>query len=157
MATLWSVLHESGHGSTLGEQLEGLTFIVVDDLQSSRRFLRAMFESFGMKCIGEAQNGFEGVELALRKNPDVISLDLIMPLMHGIEAIKELRLQHFSKIILLVTGLPSIENLATNHTMDILPHAIFQKSDTPETFRTVLLKIIQSQEEESREKILLAS
>ena len=69
----------------------GKTVLVVDDNAAIRKMLASAFVSDGFKTCGEAENGKEAVELAKRINPDVITLDLSMPVMNGIRAASELR------------------------------------------------------------------
>ena len=53
--------------------------------------LASAFLSDGFKTCGEAENGKEAVEVATQIKPDVITLDLSMPVMNGITAASELR------------------------------------------------------------------
>lgn len=66
--------------------------LIVDDHAVVRQGLRmflALDES--LEIVGEARNGREAVELAVRLAPDVVLMDLLMPEMDGITAIRELR------------------------------------------------------------------
>jgi two-component system, chemotaxis family, chemotaxis protein CheY len=65
--------------------------LVVDDNAAIRKMLASAFLSDGFKTCGEAGNGKEAVEIAKQIKPDVITLDLSMPLMNGITAASELR------------------------------------------------------------------
>jgi len=69
----------------------GKTVLVVDDNDVIRKMLAAAFLSDGFKTCGEAKNGKEGIEVAKLIKPDVIILDLSMPVMNGLEAASELR------------------------------------------------------------------
>jgi CheY-like chemotaxis protein len=69
----------------------GKTVLVVDDNPTIRRMLSAAFLSDGFKTCVEAENGQEGIDAAKRVRPDVIILDLSMPVMNGLEAAPELR------------------------------------------------------------------
>jgi two-component system, chemotaxis family, chemotaxis protein CheY len=69
----------------------GKTVLVVDDNTAIRKMLASAFLSDGFKTCGEAGNGKEAVELAKQIKPDVITLDLSMPVMNGITAASELR------------------------------------------------------------------
>jgi two-component system chemotaxis response regulator CheY len=69
----------------------GKTVLVVDDNAAIRKMLASAFLSDGFKTCGEAGNGKEAVELAKQIKPDVITLDLSMPVMNGIRAASELR------------------------------------------------------------------
>jgi two-component system chemotaxis response regulator CheY len=69
----------------------GKTALVADDNAAIRKMLASAFLSGGFKTCGEAENGKEAVELAKQIKPDVIILDLSMPVMNGITAASELR------------------------------------------------------------------
>lgn len=69
----------------------GKTVLVVDDNSAIRKMLATAFLSDGFKVCAEAENGREGIEAAKQVNPDLIILDLSMPVMNGIEAASELR------------------------------------------------------------------
>lgn len=65
--------------------------IVADDAPFIREIVRALVDKIGgISLVGEATNGEEAVELALRLKPDVILMDIIMPKKSGIEATKEI-------------------------------------------------------------------
>jgi len=59
--------------------------LVVDDALLHRRVLTSLLESEGYVLL-KACNGREAVDLALRELPDLIILDIVMPLMNGYEA-----------------------------------------------------------------------
>jgi CheY-like chemotaxis protein len=66
--------------------------LIVDDNASIRHMLRTTFENIsGWEVCGEAVNGREAIEKASELNPDVIVLDLAMPIMNGLEAAPVLR------------------------------------------------------------------
>ena len=69
----------------------GKTVLVVDDHAMIRKMLAAAFLSDGFKTCGEAENGKEGIQVAKQIRPDVIILDLSMPVMNGLDAASELR------------------------------------------------------------------
>lgn len=63
---------------------DSISLLIVDDSLVFRRFLGDIFsDQEDFKIIGEAENGIEALELVLRVQPDVILLDLEMPLMDG--------------------------------------------------------------------------
>lgn len=65
--------------------------LIADDQALLRGGLRAMLEAEpGIDVVGEAEDGAEAVELALRTHPDVVLMDVRMPRLDGIEATQRL-------------------------------------------------------------------
>ena len=64
--------------------------LVVDDHDLFRRGLRELLEEQGIRVIGEASTGEDGVALAARAKPDVVVMDLNLPRESGIEATRQL-------------------------------------------------------------------
>jgi DNA-binding NarL/FixJ family response regulator len=63
------------------------TVLVVDDSVPVRRTIRNLFDATeGFEVCGEAENGVEGVQKAEQLRPDLIILDLSMPVMNGLDA-----------------------------------------------------------------------
>ncbi|WP_075982538.1 response regulator transcription factor [Bacillus massilinigeriensis] len=77
--------------------------LVVDDEQSIVFLLQYNLEQAGFKVI-TAFNGEEGKNLALSENPDIIILDLMLPILDGIEVCKQLRQQKVQIPILMLTA-----------------------------------------------------
>lgn len=67
-----------------------LKVLLVDDREDTRLFLRLALEDHGF-IVAEADNGQTAVAQAGRENPDVILMDLAMPLMDGFAATKLIR------------------------------------------------------------------
>jgi len=58
----------------------------VDDTLGIRTLMRSFLEHAGLRVCGEASNGIEAIEAALRLKPDLILMDYSMPKMNGAEA-----------------------------------------------------------------------
>jgi DNA-binding NarL/FixJ family response regulator len=67
-----------------------LTVVVVDDHTMLRQGLRRALEGEGVKVVGEASDGAEGVRVALAERPDVVLMDVSMPGTDGIDATRQL-------------------------------------------------------------------
>ena len=67
------------------------TVLIVDDSAHMRADLRSRFEGFGYQVIGEAENGIEALDCIKELQPDLVSLDIIMPDMDGIECYRLMR------------------------------------------------------------------
>ena len=71
----------------------------------------ALADEKDMRVIGEASNGMEGVQSAAKLAPDVIIMDLLMPVMNGLEAIAEIRAANPQAKILVSTSLEDEEKV----------------------------------------------
>lgn len=68
-----------------------LRLLIADDNATGRQLLRALLETRqGWQVCGEAENGVDAVTKATELKPDVIVLDLAMPLMDGLHAAREI-------------------------------------------------------------------
>jgi CheY-like chemotaxis protein len=71
--------------------ITGKTVLLVDDSAVIRKALAAAFLSDGFETCVEAENGKEAIEVAKQSKPDLIVLDLSMPVMNGLQSAPELR------------------------------------------------------------------
>lgn len=67
------------------------TVLLADDHQLLRQALRRAMEEVGIHVVGEAGDGDEAVRLAERLRPDVVLMDVTMPVLDGIQATRRLR------------------------------------------------------------------
>jgi len=64
--------------------------LVADDAKFMRKLLAKRLEEGGYEVVGEAETGSEAIALYERIKPDLVTMDLVMPDMSGIDAIKEI-------------------------------------------------------------------
>ena len=78
--------------------------LIVDDSAVVRSIIKDFLESDeAFRVIGEAENGREGIEMAKVLNPDLITMDIEMPVMNGLEATAEIRKILSSPIVVIST------------------------------------------------------
>ena len=65
--------------------------LLVDDHRMLREGLRRSMESYGFNVVGEASDGEEGLRMARALLPDVVLMDVTMPVLDGVEATKRIR------------------------------------------------------------------
>lgn len=65
--------------------------LIVDDAAFMRMMIKDILEKNGYEVVGEASNGLKAVELYKAEKPDVVTMDITMPDMDGIEAVKEIK------------------------------------------------------------------
>jgi two-component system chemotaxis response regulator CheY len=81
-----------------------LNVLVVDDSLIMRRNVTKMVESLGHKVMAEAKDGHEAIALYSRLKPDLVTMDITMPEMDGITAVKELKkIDNHVKIIMVTS------------------------------------------------------
>jgi two-component system chemotaxis response regulator CheY len=75
--------------------------LIVDDAAFMRMMIKDILEKNGFEVVGEANNGIKAVELFKKESPDVITMDITMPDMDGIEAVKAIKqIDSSAKIIM---------------------------------------------------------
>lgn len=76
--------------------------LIVDDAAFMRTSIRRMLENNGFEVVGEAENGLVGIEKYKELNPDAVTMDITMPEMGGIEALKVIKqYDPMAKIVIL--------------------------------------------------------
>jgi two-component system chemotaxis response regulator CheY len=81
----------SENGSTVnGAPKRSYKLMIVDDSNIMRRRIERSQQFDELELIGTAGNGLEAIELFKKADPDVVTMDLTMPQMDGIECISEL-------------------------------------------------------------------
>ena len=91
---------------------ENIRVLIVDDHAIVREGQMALIDTEpGMEVVGEAQDGFEAVEMTDKLQPDVILMDLEMPRKGGIEAIAEIKAENPNARILVLTSFTEDEKV----------------------------------------------
>ena len=104
--------------------------LIADDEAHVRLFVKTVVTSMGAQVVGEAANGRQAVELFDQTAPDLVLLDINMPVMDGLAALKALREKSEDVAIVMLTSLASAEIVeqaleagATYHLRKDLPLA----------------------------------
>ena len=79
--------------------------LVVEDDDAFAEALTELLEADGrVELAGRARDGREGVELAHALRPDVVLMDIALPVMDGVEATREIRRRHPAMVVVAITG-----------------------------------------------------
>ena len=78
--------------------------LLVDDSRTSRKILKSILEENGHVIIGEAMNGKDGVEKYKDLKPDLVTMDITMPVLDGLEALKQIIAYDEAAKIVMVTA-----------------------------------------------------
>jgi two-component system, NarL family, nitrate/nitrite response regulator NarL len=93
----------STHGAPAA--FSGLRILIADDHVLFAEALRAVLTALpGVEIVGHARNGREAVELTGRLEPDLVLIDLEMPVMDGLEAIRRIRATSAVPILMLTSS-----------------------------------------------------
>ncbi len=78
--------------------------VIADDEPITRMDIREILTHAGYNVVGEASDGFDAVELCRKENPDMVLLDIKMPLLDGLKAARIIHEEHLADAILLITA-----------------------------------------------------
>ena len=79
--------------------------LIVDDSKTSRKFLKNMLIGAGFEVVAEAIDGIDGIEKYKEFKPDVVTMDITMPNLDGIDAVTEImRIDPEAKIIMVTAA-----------------------------------------------------
>lgn len=78
--------------------------LMVDDSKTSRKILRGILEENGHEIVGEAVNGEDGIAKFKELHPDITTMDITMPVMDGLEALKSIMEYNKNAKVVMVTA-----------------------------------------------------
>ena len=78
--------------------------LIVDDSRTMRKMLAGALSEVGIDVAGNAGNGVEALEILKTVTPDLITLDITMPEMDGLEALKRIKEQNPDQKVLMVSA-----------------------------------------------------
>ncbi|MDR3165073.1 MAG: response regulator [Synergistaceae bacterium] len=83
----------------------GTKVLIVDDAAFMRMMLRDILAKNGFEVVGEADNGKAAVQMYNEVKPDVVTMDITMPEMDGIAAVKEIKAADPAAKIVMVSAM----------------------------------------------------
>lgn len=81
-----------------------LNILVVDDSTIIRKVVTTILEKLGHTVVAQANSGKEAVELYEKHMPDLVTMDITMPIMNGIDALKKIKAQFKDAKVVMVTS-----------------------------------------------------
>ncbi len=81
-----------------------LNIMIVDDSTIIRRTLKAKLEALGHTIVAQAKSGKEAIELYEKVIPDLVTMDITMPIMNGIEALKSIKKSYKDAKVIMITS-----------------------------------------------------
>jgi len=127
-----------------------VSVLIVDDSLVFRRFIGDIFAEFkNISIVGEAQNGIEALDMVLKTSPDVILLDMEMPLMDGMTALQHLMIHRPIPTIMFSSlteeGTARCFDTLKNGAVDFISKDfIFQKNQLAEHKKELLERVYKA-------------
>lgn len=78
--------------------------VIADDSATMRSLLTAILTHARVEVVGQAPDGRQAAEMAARSKPELVCLDMDMPVMNGLEALDQIRVQSPGSRVLMITG-----------------------------------------------------
>ena len=78
--------------------------LIVDDSRTSRKILHGILEEAGHEVVAEATNGEEGYLQYKELKPELVTMDITMPVMDGLEALKLIKRDENAKVIMITSA-----------------------------------------------------
>ena len=88
-----------------------ITVLVVDDSKTSRKMLSDVLTRMGLEVIGEAVNGEEGFLKYKELRPDIVTMDITMPVMNGLESLLLIKHEDANAKVVMITAAGQKNNL----------------------------------------------
>jgi YesN/AraC family two-component response regulator len=115
--------------------------LIVDDAPEIRRIIELLINMRdGWRVVAEARNGEEGVELAGVEQPDVVLLDISMPVMDGLEALPLIRKAAPQALVIMCSGFPS--SAVCDSAIEAGAHGYIEKDSLVHTLMPQLVSIV---------------
>jgi two-component system chemotaxis response regulator CheY len=102
--------------------------LLVDDEAHIRKFVALILKQLGVTAIVEASNGAEAVEIYQREKPDLVLLDVNMPVLDGMQTLRQLNALDPDCIVIMLTSLANRQTVE-----EAMEHgaASYIRKDTP--------------------------
>jgi two-component system chemotaxis response regulator CheY len=92
--------------------MAGKKVLVVDDVSVMRMMIKNVLKHNGYDVVGEAQNGFQAIEKFRALAPDIVTMDMVMPDMDGIAAVKAIIREFPNAKIVMYTSMSQQKRVA---------------------------------------------
>ena len=134
--------------------------LIVDDSSFMRMAIRGILSRApNVEVVGIAADGIEGVEKALELNPDLITMDVEMPRMDGIAALKQIMAKQPTRVLMVSTltceGARSTFEALEAGAIDYIPKNVTDCKDSQDAFRQALLaKVVEASQSLVHRKVI---
>jgi len=129
-------------------QTKKIRVLIVDDSSFMRMAIRGILSSeANIEVVGVASDGVEGVEKAISLRPDLITMDVEMPRMDGIAALKEIMSKAPTRVLMVSTltneGAKATFEALEAGAVDYIPKNVTDSADAQKIFKSELLRRVK--------------
>ena len=118
--------------------------LVADDASFMRQMIREIVEAEGHEVVGEASDGDEAVEEWKRLQPDVVTMDIVMPRRSGIDAVKGIMDLDATACVVMCSALG--QETLVQEALQAGARDFIVKPFKPDSVITTLNKVLEKQE-----------
>lgn len=131
--------------------LQGKKVLVVDDSKDQRQAITGLYKDLGCQVIGEAEDGLETLDKIEELKPEIVSLDIIMPNMDGIECYSKISKDYPEIKVVFLSCLAKNSEVREILTKKIDSQILLSKPCEKEVLKKALLRLygIQSEPEQA--------
>ena len=114
--------------------------LVVDDAVFMRHMVKTILKGMGWEIVGEACDGVEACEKYKELKPDVVTMDVVMPNMGGIDALKTIRASDPEAKVVMISAIDQREPLMEALKLGAVDYVVkpFEKERVVEAMQRVL-------------------
>lgn len=113
--------------------------LVVDDAKFMRHMIKSILVGMGWQVVGEAGDGNEAYEMYKELRPDVVTMDIVMPNVGGIEALKRIRDEDAAAKVVMISAIDQREPLMEALKLGAVDYVVkpFEKERVEEALHRV--------------------
>lgn len=120
------------------------TVLVCDDAKFMRVMILTILTKAGWTVVGEAENGLQAVEKYKELGPDIVTMDMVMPEMGGIDALREIVKDDASARVVMCTAMGQDDLIAEAHALGA--SAVLLKPFTSEGLLKIMNKALEAED-----------
>jgi len=122
-----------------------MSLLIVDDSRAARMLIRSIISEYNSTIpIIEAENGEQAIELYRQENPELVFLDLTMPVMDGFEALNRIIESDSKAVVIILTA--DIQEKSVNRCMEAGAYMVMKKLPQKEIIFKTLDEILDNRE-----------
>ena len=123
-----------------GKEVAPIRVVLADDTEDLRSLMRTLLEREGFEVVGEAGDGLEAIDLAVRTQPDLLLLDLAMPALDGLEALPRIRSEAPRTKVVVLSGFQAAQ--IGDEARQGGAHAYIEKGTGPVELIAILRQVL---------------